>query len=366
MKSVKNPFTPSFGGEPAYFAGRRDIVENFLFGLENGPGDPNRCTILTGARGTGKTVTLFEIANKAAQIGWISAKATAIPGMLNEILYKIRDAAKDFIDTPSDSKLTSVTIGPISGSRSVESKKKTFGQEFNELLDELNEREIGLLIEIDEVRANLPEFREFAAVFQDVVSTKKDAALLMAGLPHEINGVYTDKSISFLRRARTQRLEAISLSETKVTIRKTVEFAGRSIDKEALEMATNATGGFPYLIQLVGYEIWRQNPTNEVISRQNVVDGIEIAKGFMATSLFELTIQDVSDKDREFLIAMSEESLPVKSAKIADKLGVTTNYASQYRIRLISEGIIFSPSRGYLDFAIPYFVEFIQNRYLDI
>jgi hypothetical protein len=72
-----NPFTPTFGSIPMLMAGRDRLISAVLNGLRNGPGDPNRATIFTGARGSGKTVLLTKIANEAAVIGWIHTNGRA-------------------------------------------------------------------------------------------------------------------------------------------------------------------------------------------------------------------------------------------------------------------------------------------------
>jgi Cdc6-like AAA superfamily ATPase len=56
---MSNPFCPSYGISPKVFLGRDGVIQDFMYGLENGAGDPNRSTIITGARGTGKTVISY-------------------------------------------------------------------------------------------------------------------------------------------------------------------------------------------------------------------------------------------------------------------------------------------------------------------
>ncbi|MDR1799127.1 MAG: ATP-binding protein [Bifidobacteriaceae bacterium] len=43
-------------------AGRQAMIDSILEGLDNGPGDPNRASLLVGARGVGKTALLTAIA----------------------------------------------------------------------------------------------------------------------------------------------------------------------------------------------------------------------------------------------------------------------------------------------------------------
>ena len=47
---ASNPFTPTFGVVPAFMAGREDITSELLAALEEGVGNPNLTTIISGAR----------------------------------------------------------------------------------------------------------------------------------------------------------------------------------------------------------------------------------------------------------------------------------------------------------------------------
>jgi predicted AAA+ superfamily ATPase len=71
---TKNPFYPNYGIEPAVLIGRDKVFDDFLYGIENGPGDPNRSTVIRGPRGTGKTVILKEMANRVGEIGRASCR----------------------------------------------------------------------------------------------------------------------------------------------------------------------------------------------------------------------------------------------------------------------------------------------------
>ena len=68
--------------------------------------------------------------------------------------------------------------------------------------------------------------------------------------------------------------------------------------------------------------------------------------------------KDLSNKDREFLIALSKTTNGIKK-DILDYLENKDSYAV-YRERLLEKGLIYSPAYGQLDFVLPRFKEFIQ------
>lgn len=62
-----NPFKPTAGGEPPLLIGRNRVIRDFEKGLDNGVGAPGRIMLITGARGTGKTVMLTVLGDKARE-----------------------------------------------------------------------------------------------------------------------------------------------------------------------------------------------------------------------------------------------------------------------------------------------------------
>ena len=70
-----------FGIVPPFMAGRaKSLIEDISAAFSNGIGDPNLSTIISGARGTGKTAMLSFMAEEASSQGWIAANATAADG----------------------------------------------------------------------------------------------------------------------------------------------------------------------------------------------------------------------------------------------------------------------------------------------
>lgn len=68
--------------------------------------------------------------------------------------------------------------------------------------------------------------------------------------------------------------------------------------------------------------------------------------------------KDLSQKDREFLIALSKSTDDTKK-DILKYLDNKESYAV-YRERLLEKGLIYSPSYGCLNFVLPRLKEFIQ------
>jgi len=364
MAERVNPFTPSFGSVPLLFAGREQVTEDVLLGLKGNHGEPNRISLFVGPRGSGKTALLTKIASEAEPKAWISANVTAMPGMLEDIFERTQEAAIEFVETSAGSRLTGLNFSGFGFTREIiEARQGNWRTRMNAVIDELNEQSIGLLITVDEVILDLDELRVLVATFQHFIREQKEVALLMAGLPHNVSALLQDKTISFLRRAVQHQLGVIhETHEVRETIKKTIELSGRTIQEEALNRATEATGGFPFLIQLVGYHIWRQNPNSDEISLANAQEGIHFALADMESRIFKVTERELSENDLRFLEAMLSDKESSSLADIAERLSVSMNYAGQYRLRLIEQGIIGARGRGKVGFELPFFREYLERK----
>lgn len=49
-------------------------------------------------------------------------------------------------------------------------------------------------------------------------------------------------------------------------------------------------------------------------------------------------------------------------ADVAGRMGVTSDYAQQYRKRLIGAGVIEAPRRGEVSFAVPYLSDYLRKE----
>jgi len=84
-KRETNPFNPQFGKRPRQFIGRELIIYDFIQSLDDS-NDPNRTTIITGIRGSGKTAILSDIHMSLDPKAYAIIDVTAQDGMLLEIL----------------------------------------------------------------------------------------------------------------------------------------------------------------------------------------------------------------------------------------------------------------------------------------
>lgn len=357
----ENPFTPTFGEVPVHMAGRSLLLSDLQRAFRSKKRHPSLTTAFTGARGTGKTALLSLAANEAEARGWIAVKTVAIPGMLDDILISARRAASHLLSEHSDSKLSGIELGQLIGLEWEHALQQTnWRNEMTTLLDQLADSETGLLIVVDEVQPKLSEMVELAAIYQLFVMEERKVALLMAGLPHNMLMLESDKTVSFLRRAQKHQLGRIPDFDIRDAIQRTIEDSGRTIDEQALDELVTAADGFPFMMQLVGFRAWDQNPSVDKISLEDAKRGVFLASEELRERIVKTTYAGLSAGDRAFLRAMLEDENTSTIADIAQRLGKTSSYAIQYKNRLLGQGVIEETLDG-LRFQLPQMREYVTE-----
>lgn len=363
----ENPFTPSFGEIPPHLAGRADIIRAFLRAFEGQNRKPELTTIFSGARGTGKTALMAYLADCAERSGWIAVRTTAIPGMMEDVEVQVQRKASHLLDVSPKIAVGHVGIPDVfsldlSGAAPA---LNNWRSRMEDALDQLGEHGTGLAIIVDEVDPSLDEMIQIAAIYQQFVIDRRKVALIMAGLPHNTSTLITNKTVSFLRRANQVLLSRIEDYEIEKALARTVADGKRAIDPEGLRLASRAIGGFPFMLQLVGYHAWDENPAEETISAESFRTAIEIARREMSSRIFAATFSELSPEDIRFLGAMLEDPGDSSIADIAARLDRSSSQVAQYRRRLIDAGIIGRRSRGVIGFDLPFFREYLEERLED-
>jgi hypothetical protein len=231
------------------------------------------------------------------------------------------------------------------------------------LCDELEKHGKGVLILVDEVQPDAEQMRSLAATYQHLIGENKNIAIVMAGLPGSISNVLNDKILTFLNRAQKVYLEPLPYGEISVAYSNEFAKQGKSINSDSLEFAVQATKGYPYLYQLIGYYILGYAQTQDNIGQAIVEQAVETSKREMTESIFKAVMAPLSGKDIAFLMAMSEDRDVSSISKIAARLQVEYPYAQKYRTRLIQAGIITPSGRGVLAFNIPYLGEYLRGEF---
>lgn len=366
---MPNPFHASFGVSPPLLVGRDAVIDDFIEALEDGPGSAGRATLYTGARGSGKTVMLNAIEDRAKERGWLVISETASPGFVDRITKQqlprlLRSFDPDAVRRRLKGITAPLNIGAVTWD-SVEAHVSEAGLRNQiELLTELlSEHQTGLLITLDEIHHNqIRELREIATTVQHAFREGRELAFAGAGLASAISDVVNDEVLTFLRRADRHTLGSVTPVDVERALGEPIEASGRTITADALQTMAEGTNGYPFLIQLVGAQTWRLHPATPEITIEDAKQGVANALRRLGALIHEPALADASDIDKSFLLAMAKDDGPSKMSDLQQRMGVDVNYASQYRLRLIAAELIQSTRRGYVDFALPYLREYLREH----
>ena len=362
MRGLVNPFKPTAGAEPPVLVGRDKVLEDFADGLAEGPGARGRLMRITGPRGSGKTVLLTELGDMARDEGWEIIDETARAGLCERI-------ARAALEKPSAELSLDVHLGLADfHMEKGGAEGATLREALSQKAGELTRQRRGLLITLDEVQdADIGEMKELAAVVQHLIREKANIAFVFAGLTMGVLDLINGKALTFLRRALPEELAEIPLDEIAAAYRETIERSGLLIDDAALSVAAEATVGYAYLIQLVGYQVWRTGKAHAdqslVISEEDALIGIREAMGEFGDAVHEAAVADLPLRALEYLLAMTQDEGVSATATIAERLQVSPTSLTSYRRLLIQRQVIEQTARGYVKFSIPYMGEYlVSNR----
>lgn len=362
---MPNPFKPTAGARPPLLIGREDMREDFSDSIEDGPGAPGLLTIFTGPRGVGKTVMLGEMEDEAIEHDWVVISETATPGLVGRIAESIRLTEEELGDGPPSRRIKGVTVGPVRVDTQIPPDRQVHWRRLaGKLLDRLQGHQSGLLVTVDEIHAvDRTELSELAAVVQHLIRDNLPIALAVAGLPKAVSDLLDDGVSTFLRRAERYDLHSAEIPAVQDAFEKTFKDSGISIDKEQLGNIAEATGGYPFLIQLVGYHVWKQaTKAANTVTDEALRTGVEGARQRMGATVLQSAYTSLSSIDQTYLLCMAEDEGPSSTSKIASRMAVGHQYAGVYRRRLIDAGVITPDGHGLVNFAVPRLREYLREQ----
>lgn len=361
MYVENNPFTPSFGGLPLYMAGRTLLVNDLSRAFRGNGNDPYLQTVFVGARGTGKTALLTRSCELASSQGWVCASVTCSEGMLDDLIQRAIDASAGLVSADGNPRLKGLSLGQLIGVEWEPSARPqaNWRTQVTRLLDRLSETGTGLAITVDEVRPNVPEMEQLASTFQHFVREERRVALLMAGLPHQVSQLVNGDAVSFLRRATRADLGSIDDGDIADALVRTVEEGGKRIGAAAVDICTDAIGGFAYMMQLVGFRVWDASGEAHEIGRDDARRGVEAARRDLDQQIIIPTWASLSDGDRAFCRSLAAGNRDARA--IAEDMGKKPNYVSKYKQRLLEQGVIGQDAYARLSFALPGFEAFVAQ-----
>ncbi len=359
-------FRPSFGNRPDQIVGRDDVLHAYTDGLSSYPGSRDRTLLLLGQRGMGKTALLLQMADLALTAGFVPVRTTCGEAMLNNILDTLQHRGASYVaeKRPPVKGFSAGAFGFSFGLTFTEEARTSFGfrTKLEMLCDRLADVHRGVALLVDEVTPGLSSMRELATAYQELIGDNKNIALVMAGLPSVVSEILDEKTLTFLNRASKVHLGPIALGQVRSYYASAFARAHRSIDPETLDEVTQATEGFPYLLQLLGYYLLAYSTEETAISKESLAEAKKSAYADLDENVFRAMLRPLSNADIAFMEAMAKDDGPTRTGELAKRLGVSQGHVQSYRRRLLNAGVIVAPRRGEVAFVIPRLAEYLRAQ----
>lgn len=137
---------------------------------------------------------------------------------------------------------------------------------------------------------------------------------------------------------------------------------------DALERLVAAARSYPFFVQLFAEETWWQagapsDRPGTTIDLGTAERGIAAGERRLDEGIYRTRLEKASPLERQFLDAMAAAGdQRIAVGDVAGALGRSVQALSPIRDRLIGKGLIYAPSHGRLDFAVPGFADYLRRR----
>ncbi|VWL88545.1 AAA ATPase domain protein [Collinsella sp. AK_207A] len=374
---MPNPFKPTAGKMPPILIGRQSIIDDFKEGLENGAGAPGRLMLITGQRGYGKTVMLTELGRVAKDAGWEVISETASEGMCDRLASAlVRPGMKlRGVNVQPSIGVSGILNASLGGaSFSVDQVALTLREVVNQRLAKMP-RGKGIVFTIDEAQAaSMADMVALATTIQHVIrdedmrdvsdSDKHGVAFVFAALPSLMDELLHERVLTFLRRSVQHDLGLVAYPDVRSAYIEVVREGGLAIDSEVAELAAEASDGYPYMIQLVGYYMWRAAEVrgSKEIEEADVIQGKKDALVLFDDAVCAPLFDGLTAAQKLFVKAVAKEApQPAKVSEIANRAHRSASWVSKYRASLIKERVVESAGYGLVRLSASHLAEYVQS-----
>jgi len=372
----ENPYRPGFNQPPLVFAGRTDVLDGAAEALEIAAYDGRtpRPLILLGPRGVGKTVTLGEIADLAAQRhGWpsVHVEAKVLGPFMPDLVAGLEGARRLLAEEEGERRRSRIRVTGgrvearafgVGGELEFEAPPRDdqlspdLGRTLGETMRVAADQSSGLVVTIDELQNAEPgDISLLFGVIQEHVPHGWPLVLALAALPTLRESRGRKRLPTYLERAEWHDLDTFPPEEARQALVGPAQQSGRPMTPEAADLLLQNAGGYPYAIQVAGHFAWRASHGSRAIGVDHARAAVPKIERDLA-HLFRSRWDDASPREQEYLRAMAAVAgrgeVP-KGGSVAAELGEAVTSVSYLRARLLRKGTIYREAGGALHFITP-------------
>lgn len=343
--------------------------------------------IITGLRGVGKTVLLGQFRTKALARDWVVVELEVCKNdeiefrrdmgtRLRTALFQLSPKAKwtdRFQHAAAVLKSFTVSVdaaGTWSAGLDV-AAAEGFADHANLALDLTDvllavgeaaaERKRGVVLLFDEVQfLSKQQLEAVIEALHKMVQRKLPITMVGAGLP-QIAELAGDAKSYAERLFKFPAIGVLSPEYAREALARPALDEGVDYTPDALDVAVEITGGYPYFLQELGYAVWTvaEGPT---IIREDVITSVPGYEAKLDESFFRVRLDRATELQRAYLRAMAQLGPdPQKASVVAEVMGSerSSENLAPTRAELINMGLLYTPEHGYAAFTVPHFDRFI-------
>ena len=340
-----NPFSLMYGRAPYSLIARPEQYGEILNTFNN-KYPSTFAYLITGIRGSGKTVMLRSIYNQLSKSDdWITLDINSQGNIIKDLSEKLLIEGKKFNLFLN----WSICLNAKIFSLQVSNQEIITNPEiiFEKLLKKANDNNKKVLITIDEVTSS-NEIKKFANFYQSMIGKNYNLFLLMTGLKNNINSLISSNTSSFL--SRTPKINLGPLNE--ISIAKEYERL-LNIDFSLAVSLSKLTKGYAFAYQVLGY-LFFESDEKEI--NNNLLKDYD---KYLESNGYDIVWKDLTNKEHEicFSIANSKNK---ETKEIMELSNMKESNFQNYRNKLIEKEIILPAGYGKIDFTLPRFNEFVE------
>lgn len=387
-----NPFVPGFGVVPPALAGREPEFADLGAALRRvRRGVYEQPRLLSGDRGLGKTAVVAELVADARNQGvWaVDVEATRTGDALVPLL---RDLHRTLLAHDREARIGehvrralsvlaafALRHGGVHVAVDVRPSRRRGGSgdlatDLGDVLEAIGEAAMrartALLLAVDEIHVlPPPQMGALFAALQRAARREVEPGVhlpvlaVVAGLPHSL-AVMRAASSTYAERVREHELGLLAAGAVVEALTVPAVAHGVRFAPDALSTLVEAIGGYPYFVQLMGYETWNaaaDRGARSVVSRADAEAGV-VAGRLAADRIYRSRLAEVPDAERHYLQAVARlDAGQRRSGAIAELLGGTAQEWGWARRRLIDRGLLRPDGHGQVTFALPGLERFLRD-----
>jgi len=221
----------------------------------------------------------------------------------------------------------------------------------------------GALFLLDEMQnLDASALAAICMAFHRISQKNLPVALVGTGLPQLPRQLREAKPYAE-RLFQYRELDRLSDPAARSALVAPAERRGVQYSEDAVRAIVADSGGYPYFIQEYGRVLWRE-VEQAPISLEEFESVHEIILSELDRRFFKDRFESATDAEQRYLAVMAQLSgAPYRTAEIANAGYARPSSASEPRAALLKKDLIWSPRRGFVDFTVPQFAEYIRRTH---